>query len=128
MVAQPMKTAAPHFLIEAIQSSSSAPWTIYVVTTIAYLSRGAYTAPCTSGQPPQIASALTHSMHGLDHRWTSNRSQQTQLYTQSLESMTYCKRSPSSRSTPCNGRRTSGPAEVLPSRCCDCCNSILVSR
>ena len=57
-----------------IESSSFTPWTVFAMTTAAYLSRGAHTAPCTSGWPPQTASALTDSVHGPDHRWTPDRS------------------------------------------------------
>ena len=56
------------------ESSSSASWTVSDATTIAYLSCGAYTAPCISGWPSQATSALTHSVHGLDHIWTPDRS------------------------------------------------------
>ena len=51
-----------------IESSSSALWTVSATTIATYLSRGAHTAPCTFGRPPQVASALTHSVHGLNHR------------------------------------------------------------
>ena len=57
-----------------IESSSSAPWTVSAASTAAYLSRGAHTAPYTSYQPPQATSTLTHSVHGLDHGWTLDRS------------------------------------------------------
>ena len=57
-----------------IELSSSTPWTVSAATIVAYLSRGTHTAPCTSGWPPQAASALTHSVHGPDHRWTPDRS------------------------------------------------------
>ena len=42
------------------ESSSFAPWTIFATTTVAYLSRGAHTTPCISGQAPQVAFTLIH--------------------------------------------------------------------
>ena len=67
-VVQPMKncrSASAHRIY--IELSSSTPWTVSTKTTAAYLSRGVHTAPCISGQPPQAASALIHSMHEHDH-------------------------------------------------------------
>ena len=54
------------------ESSSSTPWTVPAATTTAYISRGTHTAPCTSDQPPQATSVLTHSVHGPDHGWTTD--------------------------------------------------------
>ena len=52
------------------ESSSSTPWIVSAVTTVAYLCCGAHTTPCTSIRPPQVASTLTHSVHRPDHGWT----------------------------------------------------------
>ena len=57
-----------------IGSSSSTPWTVSTASTTTYLSCGTHTAPYTSCRPPQAASALTYSVHGLDHGWTPDQS------------------------------------------------------
>ena len=74
-------------------SSSSTPWNVSATSTAAYPFRGAYTAPSTSCRRPRAASTLTHSVHGPDHGWASDQSQQAQLQSQSLENMTCYKRS-----------------------------------
>ena len=58
-----------------IESISFAPWTVSAATIVAYLFCGTHIAPCTSSRPPEAAFALTHSVHGLNHGWTPDRSQ-----------------------------------------------------
>ena len=90
-------------------SSSATLWIVSTVFTALYPSRGAYIALCNSCQPPLAASALIHSVHGLDYECPLNRSQQAQLQIQSLENIFCYKRYPSHRSAPYSGRQQPKP-------------------
>ena len=54
------------------ESSSSAPWTVSAMSISTYSSSGTHTSPCTFYRPLRAASALTHSMDGPDHGYTSD--------------------------------------------------------